>query len=1809
MKEKKTRRWLSLLLTVVMVLSLLPAAALPVSAVNEDTPYRIVHLDCGRKYFSVANIEKLIDTMAQYGYNQLQLAFGNGGCRFLLDDMSLSFTADGTEDGTKVEMPSESVKANITAGNDSFNKDTRYLTQDDMDAIIKYADSKGIEIVPMLNMPGHATAIVYGTNYSSNGNLNINNAAAREYGYALLKKYVTYFADKGCSFFHFGADESGYTGDNMTTFLSGCAKVITDAGMTPRAFNDATDVANMPKDVQITYWHQENGSKIASDLASSYDLINTHGRWYYVIKTAQNSETGTKYWQGKVHSAETSVELPVMKAEKMDKKWVGINEYFDGNPGSGSTISSSLGTMFCIWCDASQDEYLTDSDVISENENYGALYQLEKLAEHYWPGDIKKDTTAPVVKVDGGSKVPSKMAENGTLTLTADKSVTWETSDPDVIDLLNPANDTAITGTTVTMSRLYSSSSIANGTTITGTTVTAVAQKPGTATITVTDENKNTARHTIEVTAAAADTEQTVTLKVGESKTFDTTASTGSYNTDNEYIAEASVAEGKKQDASVEKVTSITSGKKYLITMSHENSEYVVTNITKTITSTSSDWNGAKGLVIEGQTISADNADVLKDYAWTITGSGNDYTVVDKSGKYLSINDNSNVTLSAAETILTLTPSDGKFTFAKQGSNIYLDNFGGSEHSSYNTFASAWEQKDSAKDNNLWTLYEITEGTSGSNKVLTITGTGEGDTKAKIGDVNYTIKVTAPTITEEETLSFGGSFALPEGAVAEVTSGSEYVIVADGKVTARQTAGRAKVTAVEKNAGGKVTARYTYNITVSNVNWDKVEPLPVQLWITNTYVSEDKGSTGLQTININARDACSDQGVLLEDLVPARGYKKDGGEEVRVTFWKGTALNTAPTLNGADLSGKGQDFTHIRYWNNSWQYKYNNGWLDFNVGTQTIVAYYLQINVVSPEITTGSKDYGNPPTNHPGSTSTKGYALTAFAVVYPDNTLSRTEQEMYETGMVRGFWDSSEFGIGTFFAENNSNYKISKMTVTWGRKMGGDISGNGWYTENKTGTYGTNWGVQWKKKDINNAGDKWFDETTYWKEGDSDIPMIDGDANDLKFDTTDHQAVLILIYIEPVEKKENLNVVYWDDSHGRRINTKDIQIVVNEDVTFTDKENGLKQTSPVPPIGGSFILDDDAYIVNSSYVKQRINKTVSILEGIDEHYKSGLYKYVSADISADGKTLTLHYKVQDPKKFYVIDFGLPLHIQMSDVIENTEDLIKVEPIGIPIYGNVTYDQTEQAIIYTPTKVLLGEQSLMFRLTFRNNATEDITIGVIPASNMLYEDSFLTVNTSKGQKYADWTTALSAITEQQTADQNTLYGYDNAYASSTGNSMGSAWTITGLEDGKGSKYLTTTFNGTGFDLIGTSGPDTGYVYLVLQGLENRVLVIDTSYGEGTLYQVPLAHLDGLKAGTYTVNIRAAYRAAPVTSTAAGTNSIAAYSLQNAKADALNDVYEEVESMLPADMDLDDCEFVYADPESPLAELDNSSLVAYALQADEAPAAAAATRTAGTTVTIDGFRVYRDTNNPAYTESEQGVQYVNVMKAKINNDAGSFTAYVEGNKGSQWTQANYEANGGPQNEVYLGNGHAIAFKVNTDEPIQISARAVSGEAQLVVNGTPMQKLTSNTEMYYTVTPKDGVVAIRNDGDNMLALGNLKLPADTGTQALTAADEEIVLSLLSMDPAPAFAPKLSVAARSFKVIRNKLVTVTVHASTDVARLTINGKTVSPTNGLLVKRGWSKEYIYLFTDTVKRDVSKTYEIVAYNADGTASAPVQVTG
>ena len=112
MREKKRCRWLALLLAVVMLLSVLPTAVFAEGESSADTFYKIVHLDCGRKYFTVDWVKALIKEIAADGYTHLELAFGNDGLRFLLDDMSV--TANGTT------YSSDDVKAGIQAGNTAY---------------------------------------------------------------------------------------------------------------------------------------------------------------------------------------------------------------------------------------------------------------------------------------------------------------------------------------------------------------------------------------------------------------------------------------------------------------------------------------------------------------------------------------------------------------------------------------------------------------------------------------------------------------------------------------------------------------------------------------------------------------------------------------------------------------------------------------------------------------------------------------------------------------------------------------------------------------------------------------------------------------------------------------------------------------------------------------------------------------------------------------------------------------------------------------------------------------------------------------------------------------------------------------------------------------------------------------------------------------------------------------------------------------------------------------------------------------------------------------------------------------------------------------------------------------------------------------------------------------------------------------------------------------------------------------------------------------------------------------------------------
>ena len=171
-----------------------------------------LHLDSGRKYFSKDWHIALLNEMAAAGYTHLQLAFGNNGFRFVLDDMTIE--ANGKT------YDSDALKEGIRQGNYNYGALTGYyvdgaeaLTEAEMDEIIAHAKSVGIEIIPHLNMPGHMSALLDAMEHvgisnphftgrvKSDSSVDLTNEEAINFMYALTEKYAAYFASKGVKYF------------------------------------------------------------------------------------------------------------------------------------------------------------------------------------------------------------------------------------------------------------------------------------------------------------------------------------------------------------------------------------------------------------------------------------------------------------------------------------------------------------------------------------------------------------------------------------------------------------------------------------------------------------------------------------------------------------------------------------------------------------------------------------------------------------------------------------------------------------------------------------------------------------------------------------------------------------------------------------------------------------------------------------------------------------------------------------------------------------------------------------------------------------------------------------------------------------------------------------------------------------------------------------------------------------------------------------------------------------------------------------------------------------------------------------------------------------------------------------------------------------------------------------------------------------------------------------------------------------------------------------------------------------------------
>ena len=352
---KAGKKLLALLLTVCMLLCMLPTVAF---ASGSDY-LKIAMLDSGRKYFSADWVKAFLYEAKADGYTHVMLAVGNDGMRFLLDDMSLTV-------GGKT-YSSNAVASAIRAGNNAYTTaSSGEWTESEMDEFFATAKKADIEIIPLLNSPGHMDSVLYaassltGTNCSYNGSsrtIDVTNDTAVRFSQAFLQKYVDYFAGKGCRYFNFGADE--YANDRYTSgsmgfgslqnsgkygyfikYVNELAAMVKQAGMTPIAFNDGIEFANkmsasvgsttytFDRDIVVCYWSggwSGYTPRTAANLASDcFRIINTTGDFY------------------NVHGKNDSVDNGYTYASKMSNYKV---------CGTSLSASSVIGGMFCMWSD------------------------------------------------------------------------------------------------------------------------------------------------------------------------------------------------------------------------------------------------------------------------------------------------------------------------------------------------------------------------------------------------------------------------------------------------------------------------------------------------------------------------------------------------------------------------------------------------------------------------------------------------------------------------------------------------------------------------------------------------------------------------------------------------------------------------------------------------------------------------------------------------------------------------------------------------------------------------------------------------------------------------------------------------------------------------------------------------------------------------------------------------------------------------------------------------------------------------------------------------------------------------------------------------------------------------------------------------------------------------------------------------------------------------------------------------------------------------------------------------------------------
>lgn len=358
---------------------------LPTISIHDEPghDYRGFHMDVSRHFFPKEFVFRIIDQMALYKFNKLQIHLTDDqGWRIVSDKYPLltevgAFREFNNHDKRAIERAKTNPDYNFDPAFVDGDQYGGYYTKEDIKEIISYAAKNYIDVIPEVDMPGHMSAAIRAYSWiSCDGTLDWGEEFSKPM--CVCSEEVMVFAkdiwDEIIALFpservHIGADEvdktfweneamcqefmkqNGWTHINeiqnyfvteITKHLEGKGKLVT-AWDDILVSNENLIKNNVPSSIDIMFWrdYKPEGANYAAE--NGNNIILTPWTWFY------------------------------LSGRNTDKSFTEMYNFDENEKLESSVIEKKIGYQACVWTEHIPSEAVFENYVFPKFQGFSEI--------------------------------------------------------------------------------------------------------------------------------------------------------------------------------------------------------------------------------------------------------------------------------------------------------------------------------------------------------------------------------------------------------------------------------------------------------------------------------------------------------------------------------------------------------------------------------------------------------------------------------------------------------------------------------------------------------------------------------------------------------------------------------------------------------------------------------------------------------------------------------------------------------------------------------------------------------------------------------------------------------------------------------------------------------------------------------------------------------------------------------------------------------------------------------------------------------------------------------------------------------------------------------------------------------------------------------------------------------------------------------------------------------------------------------------------------------------------------------------------